>query len=99
VYALEGCQRGFAAWREASWSDISRGMGRAQPSSQDELQMRTFWRRWHALMHGVRGLTDCSDRVEQREAAEEDGSQWQRSRAPKSKNFSCTRRHSSTNGG
>jgi len=27
VYALEGCQRGFAAWRELSWSDISRGMG------------------------------------------------------------------------
>jgi p-cumate 2,3-dioxygenase alpha subunit len=70
VYALEGCQRGFAAWRELSWSDISRGMGREQPSSQDELQMRAFWRRWYALMQGLRGLTDCSDRPEQREAAE-----------------------------
>ena len=70
VYALEGCQRGFAAWREVSWSDISRGMGRAQPSSQDELQMRAFWRRWHALMQGLRDPTDCSDRVEQSEAAE-----------------------------
>jgi p-cumate 2,3-dioxygenase subunit alpha len=53
-----------------SWSDISRGMGREQPSSQDELQMRAFWRRWHALMQGMRGPTDCSDRLEQREAAE-----------------------------
>jgi p-cumate 2,3-dioxygenase subunit alpha len=70
VYALEGCQRGFAAWREVSWSDISRGMGSLQPSSQDELQMRAFWRRWHALMQGLRGPTDCSDRPEQREAAE-----------------------------
>jgi p-cumate 2,3-dioxygenase alpha subunit len=70
VYALEGCQRGFAAWRELSWSDISRGMGRAQPSSQDELQMRAFWRRWHALIQGMRGPTDCSDRPEQLAAAE-----------------------------
>jgi p-cumate 2,3-dioxygenase subunit alpha len=70
VYALEGCQRGFAAWRELSWSDISRGMGREQPSSQDELQMRAFWRRWHALMRGLLSATDCSDRLEQRAAAE-----------------------------
>ncbi len=70
VYALEGCQRGFAAWREASWSDISRGMGRDQPMSTDELQMRAFWRRWHALMQGLREPTDCSDRPEQRAAAE-----------------------------
>jgi p-cumate 2,3-dioxygenase subunit alpha len=70
VYALEGCQRGFAAWRELSWSDISRGMGREQPSSQDELQMRAFWRRWHALMLGERLATDCSDLAPQRAAAE-----------------------------
>jgi p-cumate 2,3-dioxygenase subunit alpha len=70
VYALEGCQRGFAAWREVAWSDISRGMGRAQPTSQDELQMRAFWRRWHALILGGRGATDCSDLLPQREAAE-----------------------------
>src|SRR5438552_2940063 len=69
VYALEGCQRGFAAWREASWSDISRGMGREQPMSTDELQMRAFWRRWHALIQGLRDPTDCSDRPEQRPAA------------------------------
>ena len=63
-------QRDFAAWRELSWSDMSRGIGRERPSSQDELQMRAFWRRWHALMQGLRGPTDCSDRHEQREAAE-----------------------------
>lgn len=62
VSALEGCQRGFATERELVWSDISRGMGREQPISTDELQMRAFWRRWNALMLGQRGATDCSDR-------------------------------------
>jgi hypothetical protein len=45
-------------------------MGREQPMSTDELQMRAFWRRWHALIQGLRDPTDCSDRVEQRAAAE-----------------------------
>lgn len=70
VSGLEGCQRGFATMRELPWSDISRGMGREEPSSQDELQMRAFWRRWDALMHGRRGPTDCADRPPQRLAAE-----------------------------
>ena len=72
VSGLEGCQRGFATCRELEWSDISRGMGKDQPSSQDELQMRAFWRRWNALMKGERGPTDCSDRppAAQRAAAE-----------------------------
>ncbi|MBI3328404.1 MAG: hypothetical protein HYZ81_17095, partial [Nitrospinae bacterium] len=48
VEALENCQRGFAN-REVEWSDISRGMKRQQPSITDELQMQTFWRRWHEL--------------------------------------------------
>jgi p-cumate 2,3-dioxygenase alpha subunit len=61
VSALEGCQRGFAGAREARWSDISRGMGRDHPIATDELQMRAFWRRWHALLRGETGLTDCSD--------------------------------------
>ena len=71
VSGLEGCQRGFATWRELPWSDISRGMGRAQPTSQDELQMRAFWRRWYALVHGERGPTDCSDRPPMQRAAAE----------------------------
>jgi len=35
--------------------------------------MRAFWRRWHALMHGERGATDCSDRPPATLAAEERG--------------------------
>jgi p-cumate 2,3-dioxygenase alpha subunit len=71
VSALEGCQRGFATARELQWSDISRGMSKEQPSSQDELQMRAFWRRWNALMHGERGPSDCSDRLPVQRAAAE----------------------------
>ncbi|MGH7964474.1 MAG: aromatic ring-hydroxylating oxygenase subunit alpha [Candidatus Binatia bacterium] len=49
VEALESCQRGFANL-EVAWSDISRGMKREQPQYNDELQMRTFWRRWQELL-------------------------------------------------
>jgi p-cumate 2,3-dioxygenase subunit alpha len=49
VEALESCQRGFAN-PEVEWSDISRGMKRNEPEVSDELQMRTFWRRWHELI-------------------------------------------------
>jgi p-cumate 2,3-dioxygenase alpha subunit len=49
VEALESCQQGFAN-REVEWSDISRGMKRAQPAVDDELQMRAFWRQWHTLL-------------------------------------------------
>jgi p-cumate 2,3-dioxygenase alpha subunit len=53
VEMLESCQRGFAN-REVEWSDISRGMTREHPSISDELQIRTFWRRWHELLLGSR---------------------------------------------
>ncbi|MPY93108.1 MAG: Rieske 2Fe-2S domain-containing protein [Acidimicrobiia bacterium] len=53
VEALECCQRGFAAAKELAWSDISRGMLKAHPNSTDELQMRTFWRRWDQLVNGT----------------------------------------------
>jgi p-cumate 2,3-dioxygenase alpha subunit len=46
VEALEQCQRGFENHREVPWSDISKGMGKAQASYDDELQMRAFWTRW-----------------------------------------------------
>ncbi len=49
VEMLEACQRGFAN-REVMWSDISRGMLREHPSISDELQIRTFWRRWLELL-------------------------------------------------
>jgi p-cumate 2,3-dioxygenase alpha subunit len=50
VEALESCQQGFEAVPEVEWSDISRGMTRPHPLSTDELQMRTFWRMWHACI-------------------------------------------------
>jgi hypothetical protein len=46
---LESCQKGFAN-REVMWSDISRGMKREQPKTNDELQMQTFWRQWNERM-------------------------------------------------
>lgn len=63
VSALEGCQKGFSAVRETRWSDISRGMARSKPFATDELQMRAFWRRWHALMMDNTGSVDCGDGV------------------------------------
>ncbi len=60
--ALESCQAGFEA-TEVEWSDISRGT-RRDPQAVDELQMRGFWRRWHADMLGLgknRGRVDTSD--------------------------------------
>jgi len=52
VEALESCQQGFAAARDVQWSDISRGMAR-QPGSQDELQIRTFWRAYASMLDGA----------------------------------------------
>jgi phenylpropionate dioxygenase-like ring-hydroxylating dioxygenase large terminal subunit len=51
VEALESCQAGFRA-SQVEWSDISRGLHR-EPLAEDELQMRGFWRQWHALMQGL----------------------------------------------
>jgi p-cumate 2,3-dioxygenase subunit alpha len=51
VEALESCQDGFAA-TEVEWSDISRGMKNDRPRFVDEVQMRAFWREWHARMQG-----------------------------------------------
>ena len=58
VEALESCQAGFRA-TETAWSDISRGMLRPAQSA-DELQMRGFWRQWHANMQGL-SKTDVQD--------------------------------------
>ena len=52
VEALESCQAGFRA-SELEWSDISRGMLTPTPGTSDELQMRGFWRQWHANMQGM----------------------------------------------
>ena len=48
VEALESCQQGFRSGG-VEWSDLSRGFHR-DPRGTDELQMRSFWRRWHSLI-------------------------------------------------
>ena len=48
--ALESCQRGYASRPGEGWNDVSRGMDKFDPPNWDELQMRTFWRRWDDLM-------------------------------------------------
>jgi p-cumate 2,3-dioxygenase alpha subunit len=52
VEALESAQRGYASAKFAPWNDISRGMLKEVPSSNDENQMRAFWREWNRLMGG-----------------------------------------------
>jgi len=52
VEALETCQVGYGAATELPWSDISRGMSNPVNSTTDELQMRTWWRRWNRLITG-----------------------------------------------
>jgi p-cumate 2,3-dioxygenase alpha subunit len=48
VEALQQCQAGYENVREAGWNDISKGMGKAQPAMDDEIQMRAFWTEWNA---------------------------------------------------
>lgn len=52
VEALETCQVSYAGRREVPWSDVSRGMNKPYSCGSDELQMRTFWRRWNHLITG-----------------------------------------------
>jgi len=56
IEALEGCQRGFAAQGAQGWSDYSRGYDREAGGdftgarSDDEIQLRAFYRRWYELI-------------------------------------------------
>ena len=50
VEMLELCQQGYKNMPEPMWNDISKGMSKAVNGSDDELQMRTFWRQWNKLM-------------------------------------------------
>lgn len=50
IEALEQCQRGFSNAREVPWSDISKGMLLAEPSYDDEVHIRSFWREWDRRM-------------------------------------------------
>ena len=58
VEAVESCQQGFRSGG-VEWSDLSRGMHR-DPRGNDELQMRSFWRRWQSLVAG----TPCVEQYE-----------------------------------
>jgi p-cumate 2,3-dioxygenase alpha subunit len=46
VEALEGCQRGYQSTGLTGFNDLSKGMLKPQPASDDEEQMRVFWREW-----------------------------------------------------
>lgn len=59
VEVLESCQAGLQA-TESAWSDLSRGMHNPCPGTTDELQMRGFWRQWHAHMQRL-GETSGQD--------------------------------------
>jgi p-cumate 2,3-dioxygenase alpha subunit len=59
VEALESCQIGFGA-AEVAWSDVSRGLHR-EPLAEDELQVRAFWRQWHALLQGLPAPATTAD--------------------------------------
>jgi len=53
VEALESCQRGYRNLREAAWNDISKGMPRgADAHTDDEEQIRCFWREWDRRIAG-----------------------------------------------
>lgn len=52
VEALETCQIGYGGRQELPWSDISRGMNKSVNNTTDELQMRTWWRRWNEIITG-----------------------------------------------
>jgi p-cumate 2,3-dioxygenase subunit alpha len=52
VEVMEKCQRGYQSLKEAGWNDISKGVGKAEPSYDDELQMRAFWSEWQSRIAG-----------------------------------------------
>lgn len=53
--ALESVQRGLGSVKEVGWSDMSRGMAKAEPAATDELQLRAFWSEWHRLITAPEG--------------------------------------------
>jgi p-cumate 2,3-dioxygenase alpha subunit len=80
VEALETCQRSFAGRKEVPWSDLSRGMNKPYSSGSDELQMRTWWRRWNYLMSGEQTKPEPQEPLGDVFAAQRD--EQQRSAAP-----------------
>ena len=61
VAALELAQKGYAAWREVPWTDLSRGMGSSQEQlATDEGHLRVFWRKWNEV-DGAAGMNKPVD--------------------------------------
>lgn len=56
--ALELCQEGFLNSQEVEWNDISKGMIREQPVSNDEEQMRGFWRKYDEIISDAESKTE-----------------------------------------
>ncbi len=53
IEALEQCQDGYKNMQEAAWNDISKGLTKAEPSFDDEAQMRGYWTEWNRRMYGA----------------------------------------------
>jgi p-cumate 2,3-dioxygenase subunit alpha len=53
VEMLDLCQQGYANYELAEWNDISKGMLSEKFASDDEEQMRVFWRKWKDMMMRV----------------------------------------------
>ena len=68
VEAMESCQAGFRASGN-QWSDISRGMLKPICDGADEIQMRGFWRQWHAHVQGLDQTNVHDGPATKREAA------------------------------
>ena len=51
--ALRLCQLGYQNLSAAGWNDISKGMGQDPVISNDEEQMRVFWREWDRRIAGA----------------------------------------------
>ncbi len=51
IEALEAVQQGLGAWREVSWSPVSRGMAKeGEQLNTDEHHLRAFWIQWDKMM-------------------------------------------------
>jgi phenylpropionate dioxygenase-like ring-hydroxylating dioxygenase large terminal subunit len=51
IEALESVQQGLGAWREVSWSPVSRGMAKeGDQMNTDERHLRAFWIEWDKRM-------------------------------------------------
>src|SRR5688500_8083153 len=66
VEAIESCQAGYKA-EGVEWSELSRGMHR-EAISEDELQLRAFWRQWFGHLSGL-GKVETNDPVIRQRAA------------------------------